>query len=177
MISTQAMARFGRDRRRRGVSGDVVRVGWVALGCVIGLASCGTASSATRASSASRLGQPSCAWPSLVGVQTFNKGVPDPMAHYWNQPIVTGSSTRITISGTYPDARYFTLTVYSPNGIPVTRHGLGSSLTDYQVAPEPGSVNPWQHRASPGGRYQVTVRFQRPELVRMRQQQVQQIAR
>jgi hypothetical protein len=93
----------------------------------------------------------------VVGVQTFNKGVPDPMAHYWDEPIVTGASTRITISGTYPDARYFTLSVYTPYGAPVTRAGLGSSLTDYQIAPEPGGVNPWRHRASAGGRYEVTV--------------------
>ncbi len=79
------------------------------------------------------------------------------MAHYWDQPIVTGASTRITLSGAYPDARYFTLSVYTPYGVPVTRDGLGSSLTDYQIAPESGSVNPWQHRASPGGRYEVTV--------------------
>lgn len=87
----------------------------------------------------------------------FNKGVPDPMAHYWDQPIVTGASTRITVSGTYPDARYFTLSVYTPYGAPVTRNGLGSSLTDYQIAPESGSVNPWRHRASAGGRYEVTL--------------------
>ncbi len=80
------------------------------------------------------------------------------MARYWDQPIVTGASTRITVSGTYPDARYFTLSVYTPYGAPVTRDGLGTSLTDYQIAPEPGSVNPWRHRASPGGRYEVTLR-------------------
>jgi hypothetical protein len=32
-----------------------------------------------------------------------------------------------------------------------------SSLTDYEIAPKPGSVNPWRHRASPGGQYEVTV--------------------
>ncbi len=79
------------------------------------------------------------------------------MAHYWAQPIVSGASTRMTVSGTYPDARYFTLSVYTPYGAPVTRDGLGSSLTDYQIAPESGSVNPWRHRASAGGRYEVTV--------------------
>jgi hypothetical protein len=155
MISAHAISRLARARRR---GTDALRVAAVALGCVVGLASCGSSSSSTSALSASRLVQPSCAWPSVVGVQTFNKGVPDPMAHYWDQPIVTGASTRIAISGTYPDARYFTLSVYTPYGAPVTRDGLGSSLTDYQVAPEPGSVNPWQHRASAGGRYQVTVK-------------------
>lgn len=115
-----------------------------------------TLASCTSAPTAAPPSQ-SCAWPSVVGVQTFNKAAPDPLATYWDQPITTGASTRITISGTYPDARYFTLSVYTPYGQPATADGLGSSLTDYQIAPERGSVNPWQHQAAPGGRYQVTV--------------------
>lgn len=156
VISTHATARSGRARRGRSARADVLGVAAVVLGCVVGLTSCGSSSSSTSALSASRPGQ-SCAWPSVVGVQTFNQGAPDPMANYWDQPIITGAPTRITISGTYPDARYFTLSVYSPYGAPVTADGLGTSLTDYQIAPEPGSVNPWQHRASPGGRYEVTL--------------------
>ncbi len=156
-IATEPRFREPRPGSRSASAARVVRSGAVALGCLLALASCGASSSTTSAASASRPAHPSCAWPSVVGVQSFNKGIPDPMAHYWDQPIVTGASVRITLSGTYPDARYFTLSVYTPQGTPVTRDGLGSSLTDYQIAPEPGSVNPWQRRASPGGRYEVTV--------------------
>jgi hypothetical protein len=94
----------------------------------------------------------------VVGVQTFNEAIPDPEASYWGQPIVAGASTQITISGTYPDARYFTLSVYTPYGALFTTDGVRSWLADYQIAPEPGSVNPWQLRALPGGRYEVTIR-------------------
>ncbi len=130
-------------------------IGYAALGLVV--TACSSSAPASPHKIKAVASVPPCAWPSVVGVQTFNKGVPDPMANYWDEPIVGGASTRITISGTYPDARYFTLSVYTPYGAPVTAHGLGTSLTDYQIAPEPGSVNPWQHRAAPGGRYEVTV--------------------
>jgi len=73
-------------------------------------------------------------------------------------PIVGGPSTSITVSGTYPDSRYFSLSVYTPQGTPFSTQGVSSSLPDYKIAPERGSTNPWQHRAAPGGRFQVTVR-------------------
>jgi hypothetical protein len=41
---------------------------------------------------------------------------------------------------------------------PFTTNGVASILTDYRIAPDPGSVNPWQHAAPPGGRFTVTLR-------------------
>ena len=35
---------------------------------------------------------------------------------------------------------------------------MGSALTDYQIAPDQGSVNPWQQQAAPGGHFTVTLR-------------------
>jgi hypothetical protein len=99
-----------------------------------------------------------CAWPWTVGVRNYNVSMPDSGAADWFQPIVAGQETSITISGTYPDARYFSLSVYTPYGTPVSVDGVSSSLSDYRVVPDHGSVNPWQRLAAPGGRYQVTVR-------------------
>jgi hypothetical protein len=112
--------------------------------------------------------EPSCAWPVaalnihnsklLILDPSANLWVPDSSATYWDQPIVAGPGVRITISGTYPDASYFSLQTYTPYGTPFSVSGVTSSLADYQVAAGRGSTNPWQRRAAPGGRFQVTVR-------------------
>lgn len=99
-----------------------------------------------------------CAWPWTVGVQNYNRAFPDSAGAYWAEPIVGGPSTGITVTGTYPDARYFSLSVYTPYGTPFSVNGASSSLPDYRIAPAPGSTNPWQHQAPPGGSYRVTVR-------------------
>ena len=50
------------------------------------------------------------------------------------RPRAPGSS-----SGRFPDARYVSVQVYTPDGV-------GASLTDYRIAPQPGSLNPWQRQ-------------------------------
>jgi hypothetical protein len=39
-----------------------------------------------------------------------------------------------------------------------TPAGVGASLPDYRIAPQPGSLNPWRQQAAPGGRFTVTIR-------------------
>jgi hypothetical protein len=46
---------------------------------------------------------------------------------------------------------YASVQVYTPGGV-------GASLPDYLIAPQPGSLNPWQQQAAPGGRFTVTIR-------------------
>jgi hypothetical protein len=101
---------------------------------------------------------PSCAWPVSFNITNSKLLILDSSADYWDQPIVAGAGARISLSGTYPDASYFSLQTYTPYASPFSVNGASSSLADYQVAPEQGSINPWQHRAAPGGRFQVTVR-------------------
>jgi hypothetical protein len=84
-------------------------------------------------------------------VQANNSAAPDAAAGYWGQPIVASAGTRIVLSGRFPDARYASLSVYTPGGV-------GASLPDYRIAPQPGSLNPWQQQAAPGGRFTVTIR-------------------
>jgi hypothetical protein len=93
----------------------------------------------------------SCAWPDRLSAQTDNTAFPDAAEEYLGTPIVAPPGTRIVLSGRFPDARYASIQVYTPAGV-------GASLTDYRIAPQPGSVNPWQRQAAPGGRFTVTIR-------------------
>ena len=93
----------------------------------------------------------SCAWSTELTAQTDNTAFPDAAEEYLGMPIVAPAGTRIVLSGRFPDARYASIQVYTPRGV-------GASLPDYRIAPEPGSVNPWQHQAAPGGRFTVTIR-------------------
>jgi hypothetical protein len=142
----------GRRQRRPGrVAGST----GVAVGLAVALAACTPAqSSGSAAAGATRptasLPGMSCAWPSEFSAQTDNTAFPDAAAAYWEQPIVAPAGTRIVLSGRFPDARYASVEVYPPGG-------GGASLTDYQIAPQPGSVNPWQRRSAPGGRFTVTI--------------------
>ena len=93
----------------------------------------------------------SCAWPTELTAQTDNIAFPDAAEAIFGGPIVASAGTRIILSGRFPDARYASVQVYTPGGV-------GSSLPDYRLAPQPGSLNPWQQRAAPGGRFTVTIR-------------------
>ena len=121
---------------------------------VVTLAACSSAAPEPTGASTSN----GCAWPWTVGAQNYNVSMPDSNAADYFQPIVASQATSITISGTYPDARYFSLSVYTPYGTPVSVTGVSSSLSDYRIAPDHGSVNPWQHRAAPCGRFRIAVR-------------------
>jgi len=136
-----------------------MRIGRVVLAgavlAVAGLSAC--SSSSPKPGAASTSAQP-CAWPWVGGVQNYNLAFPDSAAYYWAQPIAAGPSTSITVFGTYPSARYFSLSVYTPSGDPFSQSGVTSSLPDYRIDPSAGSSNPWQHRAAPGGHFEVAIR-------------------
>lgn len=93
---------------------------------------------------------PACAWgvhilrahPDLYG--------PDSAQGYWLIPFTVQKGLRITLSGHYPDARYTSIEVYNSNGSLFSVNGVNSALTDYLIAPDPGSANPWQVHPPPG---------------------------
>ena len=140
-------------RQRR--PGRVAGLIGVAVGLALALAACTSPSpSSSAATGASRSASPSgmsCAWPTELSAQTDNMAFPDAAQEYFLQQIVASAGTRIVLSGRFPDARYVSVQVYTPGGV-------GTSLDDYRIAPQPGSVNPWQQQAAPGGRFTVTIR-------------------
>jgi hypothetical protein len=92
----------------------------------------------------------SCAWPTELSTPPDNTAFPDAAEAIFGGPIVASVGTRIVLSGRFPDARYASVQVYTPAGV-------GASLPDYRIVPQPGSVNPWQRQAAPGGRFTVTI--------------------
>jgi hypothetical protein len=82
---------------------------------------------------------PGCNWIVDVSAQTLNIAAPDTHTHYWVQPYVMGPQSSIVITGTYPFARYFSFVAYTSDGLPIG----DVSLHDTEIAPDPGSVNPF----------------------------------
>ncbi len=125
--------------------------------CVVVAVATGCSTSNASTSPPSQDAQ-NCAWPLIVSAQTANVYIPDSNAFYWTQPIVADQHTTIQIAGRFPDARYVSLSVYTPSANPFTINGVSSSLPDYRIQPQPGSQNPWQQSAPPGGSFSVTIR-------------------
>ncbi len=156
-------SRSCRGQRRPGL---VAGVFGVAVALALALSAC---TSAQRSGSAAAGGsQPaappgmSCAWPTELNVQSDNSAVPDSVSvdsaqAVWFQPIVAAAGTRIVLSGRFPDARYASFSAYTPSGGFATSQA-DTSLPDYRIAPQPGSVNPWQHEGAPSGRFTLTIR-------------------
>ena len=107
---------------------------------------------------ASAPGAPSCAWPLETTPSTVNVAFPDSDAVYWTTPFTVEDGLQVTVAGSYADARYTSLTVYDDDRSPFSTNGVASSLPDYLTAPDPGSVNPWQQTAAPGGAFTVALR-------------------
>jgi hypothetical protein len=81
---------------------------------------------------------------------------PDTLSRYWVMPFEQQYQT-MTIKGAYPDARYFSFVAYdtSDDKRPVKAEG---ALHDAQIAPDPGSVNPFvQPATGVNGTYTVVI--------------------
>jgi hypothetical protein len=100
---------------------------------------------------------PSCAWGTVVSGTALNVFEPDTAATYWVTKFTVQDGLDISLSGDYPDSRYASFDVYSGSGGLFTTNGVSSALTDYQIEPGRGSVNPWRHHAAPGGKFTMTV--------------------
>lgn len=78
-----------------------------------------------------------CAWPFIVDASNINIAYPDPNATYWAMPFALAANESITVAGTYPSARFMAVTVYTVAGDTVAQ------LSDVDIAPDPGSANPF----------------------------------
>jgi len=114
-------------------------------------------------SAATRLGSlppfPYCGWWFVTTAQSVNVALPDTSAAYWTTPFVAAPGLKIVIKGQYPNARFASVTVYNNAGGVFTRNGVSSGIVDYQIAPDPGSINPFQHVTNRPGRF--TIKIQR----------------
>jgi hypothetical protein len=103
---------------------------------------------------------PACAWYDF-SVSTDNASAPDSAATYWLLPFTVQEGLRIVLDGRYPDSRYASLEAYTSGGALFSTNGVESALTDYRIAPDPGSVNPWQratrHTGAGGDAFTVTL--------------------
>ena len=137
-------------------------LGLAALALVVGCSPAATASpgasSAVVAIASPSAAAQACAWLYGLTASSANAGLPDTAAGYWLEPFQIAPGLRIVVSGTFPDARYASLQVYNGIGGPFTRNGVDSALPDYRIAPDQGSVNPWQQQAAPGGHFSATLR-------------------
>jgi hypothetical protein len=108
-------------------------------------------------STAQSLPTPTCAWPLLwTPVGLGNWIFPDTAYRLWYMPI-DREWQKVTITGSYPATRFFSLAVY--DDAPVAT-ALADHLFDAQIAPDRGGTNPFASdaNATDGPRtYTVTV--------------------
>ncbi|WP_205648679.1 hypothetical protein [Acuticoccus kandeliae] len=100
---------------------------------------------------------PTCAWPLLwTPVGLGNWIFPDTAYRLWYIPIDRDWRT-VTLNGTYPKARFFSLALY--DNAPVAT-GLADHLYDAEITPDPGAGNPFASAPPAAGgpqTYTVTI--------------------
>ncbi|MEU5539769.1 hypothetical protein [Streptomyces sp. NPDC020362] len=79
----------------------------------------------------------SCAWPTVVRPGRLNLAFPEAHATYRLTSCQPGKGDRIVVEGTYPSARFTSLTSYDGQGAPV------DALAGFRIAPSLGSRNPF----------------------------------
>ena len=95
-----------------------------------------------------------CAWPIELSPEgAANVQGPDSFARYWAMPFDTQYDS-MTITGTYPNARYFSLAAYNTLN---NDFDLAGHLYDAQIAPDQGSINPFLPPGGRNGTYTVVI--------------------
>ncbi|MEV6067796.1 hypothetical protein AB0L82_14680 [Nocardia sp. NPDC052001] len=111
-----------------------------------------------RAAADQPAADPGCAWQAELSPRTVaqvNFAYPDTGAWYWILPYQVRPGMTITATGQYPDSRYISFNTYDARFSSFSNGGVSSALPDYLIAPDAGSVNPWQRPG--GGTYTVTI--------------------
>lgn len=86
----------------------------------------------------------SCLWQGPVGTapNEVNEAYPDSGATYWTAQFKVPAGTRVFLKGQYAYSRYLSFNSYQTNNSPAAK------LTDFQIAPDAGSTNPFVSGAS-----------------------------
>jgi hypothetical protein len=79
----------------------------------------------------------SCGWAARIGSGQLNVAFPDTAAQYWVAEVPLPPGGSVQLSGRYPHARYISFIDYTAAGQSI------DGLADMQIAPEPGSTNPF----------------------------------
>lgn len=91
---------------------------------------------------------PGCSWPIETTPTKANLAAPDPYATYWTTPFLAGPGDSVIIRGSFPTTRFMSFVVYNDSFQDFTNSARGKSvpsdLSDYQIAPDRGSKNPWR---------------------------------
>lgn len=105
--------------------------------------------------------QTECAWAGGYGIDgrvSINVAAPDDSAKYWVTPFLPVESLkRIRIKGKFPDARYLSFVTYNSKSTTWLPLSENPQLTDYEITPDAGYMNPWQQPALAGGRFTVDI--------------------
>lgn len=81
----------------------------------------------------------SCLWQGPVGTAAneVNEAYPDSGATYWSAQFQIPAGARVFLKGQFAYSRYMSFNSYQTNDAPAV------ALTDYQIAPDAGSTNPF----------------------------------
>ncbi|MBV8828108.1 MAG: hypothetical protein JO108_02650 [Acidobacteriaceae bacterium] len=94
-----------------------------------------------------------CSWPvETTGTGITNIAYPDTNSTYWIMPFDSTRWKLIIISGTYPEARYFSFIPYSQGSVVNNQ-----ALNDIDINPAQGSTNPFRESSNDGGPHHYTV--------------------
>lgn len=101
---------------------------------------------------------PVCSWPfESNGHGLTNIATPDTHATYWVMPLDTAHWRAMVVHGIYPATPFFNFTTYTATG------SLIDTLFDADIAPDPGSTNPFQTSGASGPEnYTITISAGKP---------------
>lgn len=131
------------------------RLAAVAVGSLAAVAAVATPAGAAAPAPSPESIIPGCAWGSDWGAvqntetellnPALDVGEPDSDANYWSLAYTYEPGETITLNGVFPDSRFQSFQIYGGGGTFLTN----STLTDYEIAPDQGSVNPFQPASDP----------------------------
>ena len=134
----------------------------LALSSPAGATSTATPGSSQAAAATPSAVFPGCSWPLETTPTKANLAAPDPSATYWTTPFLAGPGDSVIIRGSFPTTRFMSFVVYNDSFQDFTDVVAGksvpSNLSDYRIAPDHGSTNPWRTGRA-GGPSNFTVRI------------------
>lgn len=86
-----------------------------------------------------------CFWSIALNTTSYNEAFPNgTLTNYWYNKLTLPAGARIVLKGRYPQARYMSLNSYFSSPTDPAQRGIASdAVYDAQIAPDPGSTNPF----------------------------------